>query len=135
MKKALFSLSCLLGLMLLVSAACSFNVSTANIREATMARDSEGAEPTTVFAPGDTFYLIVDLANAPDSTTVRADWTAVDVEGTEPNLFIDGTELTSSDAILTFNLTNDGLWPSGTYKVDLYLNDKLERTIEFQVQE
>lgn len=135
MKKSLKPLSLLVGILMLAALACSFNFSTAKINEAVLARDEEGAEPTTVFAPDDTFYLIVDLANAPDDTSVRATWTAVAVEGADPNTFLDESELTTESGILTYNLTNDGLWPVGTYKVDLYLNGELERTLDFEVAE
>lgn len=123
-----------IALLLLSALACDLSFSTANISEATLARDAAGAEPTTVFNQDDVFYLLVDLVNAPDDTTVRAAWTAVEVEGEEPDLFIDETELTTGDGRITFDLSNDSLWPVGTYKVDLYLNDELDRTLEFQVQ-
>jgi hypothetical protein len=74
------------------------------------------------------------LPNAPDDTKVKAVWTAVSVEGADPNTLIDQTELTSGGGALTFNLSNAGPWPTGQYKVELYLNDKLDRTLEFQVQ-
>ena len=114
--------------------ACSFNASTANIENAFMARDEEGTQPTTVFAQDETFFCIVELANAPDDTVVRAAWTAVAVEGEDPNTFIDDAELTTGSGTLHFELSNDGLWPAGTYKVDLYLNDELNQSLEFQVQ-
>ncbi|HFQ94300.1 MAG TPA: hypothetical protein ENK32_09840, partial [Anaerolineae bacterium] len=86
-KKSIFILS-----ILLLLAACggsdngagdgdnadsSISFSTANIKNATLANDEAGANATTSFAPEDTFYLLVDLANAPDDTTVKAVWTAV----------------------------------------------------------
>jgi hypothetical protein len=115
--------------------ACGGSFSTASIDSAILSSDEEGAQETTVFAPEDTFYCIVTLANAPDDTTVKAVWTAVDVEGEEPDSLIDETETTSDgNNILTFNLTLDDLWPSGTYKVDLYLNGTLDRSLEFEVQ-
>ena len=114
--------------------ACGFSVSTANIDDAWMAADEEGSQRTTVFAQDATFYAIVTLANAPDDTTVRAAWTAVDVEGADPDTLIDQTELTTGDGNLVFQLNNDNLWPVGHYKVDLYLNEKLDRTLEFDVQ-
>lgn len=135
MKKSLLPLSLLVGILMLAALACSFSASTANIREAVLARDEEGTEPTTVFAPDDTFYLLVDLANAPEGTSVRASWTAVAVEGADPNTFLDENELTTESGMLTYTLSNDGLWPVGEYKVDLYLNGELERTLEFEVAE
>jgi hypothetical protein len=121
-------------LLALASLACNFSASTANISSATLARDPDGQQATTVFAPQDTFYLIVELANAPDDTTVRAVWTAIEAEGVDPNFFIDEAELTSGSATLTFDLANNQPWPPGRYKVDLYLNGELEQTLEFTVQ-
>ena len=65
---------------------------------------------------------------------MKADWTAVSVEGAAPNTKIDAAEKTLGDATITFDLTNNKPWPKGSYKVDLYLNDKLDRTLEFQVK-
>jgi hypothetical protein len=123
-----------MALVMLTILACGFNVSTANIKDANTARDYDGTQLTTVFAPDETFYCIATLANAPDDTTVKAAWTAVEAEGVEPNFFIDEAELTSGSNTLHFELSNDNLWPKGKYKVDLYLNGKLERTLEFEVQ-
>jgi hypothetical protein len=123
----------MVALLVLAGLACGGSFSTANISEANLSRDEAGQEPTTVFDPADTFYLQVELANAPDSTTVKVVWTAVAVAGEEPNLYLDETTLTSGDGTLVFNLTNDQLWPAGEYKVDLYLNDTLDRTLTFTV--
>jgi len=114
--------------------ACGFNVSTASIKDAQMARDEAGTQLTTVFAPTDIFFVNVDLQNAPDDTTVKAVWTAVQVEGADANTTIDETELESGSGTLNFQLSNSQPWPSGLYKVDLYLNDELNKTIEFQVE-
>ncbi len=126
----------LVALMALTVSACGFSASTANISDATMARDPEGNDPTTVFSPEDTFYSIAELSNAPDDTVVKAVWTAVDVEGQDPNTRIDETSTTSGDGQLVFDLANDSPWPVGEYKVDLFLNDDQEpaRTLEFEVQ-
>ena len=102
-----------------------------------MTRDEAGKNPTKVFSPSDTtFYCIADLSNAPENTAVKAVWTAVDVEGAEPNLKIDESRITADESgQLTFDLTNDGPWTDGKYKVDLFLNDDEEpaRTLEFEV--
>jgi len=128
----IFVTATILTLILLSAMACSF--STANIEEATMARDYAGTDPTTTFAQDEVFYCVVILANAPDDTTVKASWTAINAEGADPNTFIDETELTSGSNSLHFELSNTNLWPTGTYKVDLYLNDELDRTLEFEVE-
>ena len=134
MKRNLLSILLTVGMLLVVSLACSFSASTANIDEAWMARDEAGEQKTDVFAQDEIFYCKVDLANAPDDTTVKASWTAVNVEGEDPNIFLDETELTTGANILTFELSNNSLWPIGSYKVDLYLNGELDQTLEFEVK-
>ncbi len=131
----------LLGLVLtfaLILSACSVSASTANISDAKMTQDEAGKNPTKVFSPNDTtFYCIAELSNAPEDTAVKAVWTAVDVEGVKPNLKIDESRITADESgQITFDLTNDGPWPVGEYKVDLFLNDGEEpaRTLEFEVQ-
>ena len=126
----------LLVVPLLLLAACEFSASTANIGSAILARDEAGTEPTTAFSPTDTFYLLVELNNAPDDTTVRAVWYAVDVGDVAPaNTLIDEATLTSGSATLTFDLVSDTQWPPGTYRVELYLNDELSQTLDFSVAE
>jgi len=134
MTKRRFYLGFAAVVLLAAILACGFSASTANIADAWMAQDYEGTQRTTTFGQGDVFYCIVDLKNAPDDTTVKASWTAVEVEGVNPNTFIDEASLTSSSGSLHFELSNNSLWPNGRYKVDLYLNDELDRTLEFEVR-
>jgi hypothetical protein len=42
--------------------------------------------------------------------------------------------LSTGSGSVHFDLSNNGLWPVGKYKVDIFLNDNLERTLEFTVQ-
>jgi len=47
-----------------------------------MGRDENGDRLTTVFAPTDTFYLLVE-ASGPEDTRIKATWTAVNAAGVE----------------------------------------------------
>ncbi len=132
-KNKLFILAAFV-MVALAALACNFSASTANIKNAFMARDSEGKESTTVFSPSDIFYCVVTLANAPDDTKIKTVWYAVEAENTEPNYKIEEYEMTGGDAIIPFQLTNSESWPTGKYKVELYLNDELNQTLEFVVQ-
>lgn len=135
MKKGIFRFVFALVVLALASLACNFSATTANIRDAYMARDAGGGDRTTVFSQSDVFYCVVELANAPEDTTVKVVWYAVNVEGTDPNTMIDEFETTSADATLPFSLTsNSGTWPTGTFKVEIYLNGTLDRTLDFEVQ-
>lgn len=125
----------LVAAMVLGALACGGSFSTANIARAWLSADSSGSPETVLFSPDQqTFYCIVELANAPADTTLKAVWTVVLAEGTDPDLLLDETELTTGDDTITFELTNDQLWPTGSYKVDLYLNDTLDRTLTFEVR-
>jgi hypothetical protein len=119
----------------LACAALSTELGLTNLR---MAFDQDGNNVTTTFAPTDIFYAVADLANAPQGTKVDAKWTAVNAADTEPNLefqtqTLDITEESFSGSIY-FQLSNDEGWPTGQYKVDLYLNGTLAQTAEFSVQ-
>jgi hypothetical protein len=111
--------------------SCEFSVSTASISSAKMSTDNTGATETAVYKADATFYDVVVLANAPDSTKVKAVWYKVD--GTATTQFVE-KEIVGSGSPIIFNATNANPWPSGKYKVELYLNDKLDRTQEFSVE-
>jgi serine protease Do len=99
-----------------------------------LAKDSEGTQPSTVFEPTDTVYAIVTLSNAPDDTTLKAIWTAVNVgSAAEPNQLIDEVSLTAGSGTHYFNLTPGSPFPAGEYKVDIFMNDELAQSLPFQV--
>lgn len=133
MNKRLLLICFAIGMLVFASLACEASASTANITSATLTADPAGGSATTVFTPDQTFYYVVELANAPDTTTVKAVWYSVDDSGAASQMA--EKEVVGSGTPITFNATNSGPWPVGAYKVELYLNDKLERTQEFTVQE
>ena len=122
--------------LVLALSACSFSASSANISSAKMSTDKDGKNPTETFAPDEPFYCIVELSNAPNDTKVRAVWVAVKAEDVDPNTKIDEAKTSSGSGQLQFNLSNQNPWPTGDYKVDLYLNDAKEptKTLTFEVQ-
>jgi len=123
-----------LSVLILSTLACEFGASTANISDAWLSTDEAGSEHATVFAQDAIIYAQVDLKNAPDDTTLKAVWTAVDVQDTDPNLVITETEFVTGSGLVNFNLSNDNLWPTGKYKVDIYMNAELVNTLDFEVQ-
>ncbi len=134
MNKRLLPIILFLSALVLASLACGASVSTANMPSAYLTADENGGGQTSEFTSGQTFYAIAKLANAPDDTKVKAVWYAVAVDGVDPNTQLDSAEMTGGDQTLTFKLTNSNLWPEGKYKVELYLNDKLDKTLEFSVK-
>ena len=121
-------------LFLSVALACSGNFSTAELSPAHMAFDEAGTRPTSVFGPSDTFYCISDLAYASEGTAVKASWYAVAVEGASANTFLDESTLVTGSNSVHFHISNNGQWPSGQYKVVLYLNEVFDQEVSFSVQ-
>jgi hypothetical protein len=120
------------------SLACAIGNTELGGSNLRMAFDQDGENVTTTFSPTDVFYAVADLANAPQGTRLEAKWTAVNAADTEPNLefqtqTLDITEESFSGTIY-FELSNDEAWPTGQYKVDIYLNGTLVQTAEFSVQ-
>ncbi len=139
--------SAVVTLVLLASlvAGCSFSLSTANIPQAVLAKDVKGdtfepVDPTSTF-PTDqaVIHLIVTVANAPSDTKVKSVWTVVDVGDAAPaNTKIDEAEVTmdgSRNVHFTLSEPSSGAWPVGKYKVEVYLDDKLDRTLEYTIAE
>jgi len=125
-------LAALLGATLACGGEVS--VSTAKVADAYMSTDEAGSAPATVFAQDAVFYAQVDLQNAPDDTVLKAVWSVVEAQETDPGLVINETEYTTGSEEVYFTLSNNDLWPVGTYKVDLYLDGEVVRTIDFSVQ-
>ena len=114
--------------------ACGGSISTANIGDAWLSTDAEGSNRTTTFSQSDIMNLFIDLKNAPDDTELKVNWIAVNAEGLDPNYLINESNYTSGDDTVHFDLTNDMLWPVGSYKADVYLNGALDRSLTFEVQ-
>jgi len=133
MKRLLLTLIILTAAIGLVS--CQSKEGILRISDAYMAFDEAGDYPTKAFQPTDIFYCITTVRDTPEEgAALKAIWYAVSAKGIEKNSVIDQVELTTKDAIVPFILKNDNLWPTGSYKVEIYLNGVLDRTIKFKVK-
>lgn len=135
MKKNKLQILIIVFVIMFSMLACEVSASTAKITDAYMTPNEDGTGNFTEFSANQTFYCVVKVANAPDDTTLKAVWIAVEAEGVDPNFIISEFELTTeSENEFTFTLQNDQLWPSGSYKVEIFMNGTLEKTLEFEVQ-
>jgi len=134
MRKRTLQILAAITALILASLACSFSASTASIGDVWTARDDAGNDRTSIFNPTDTFYAFVELKNAPDDTTLKAVWTAVDTPVSEPDTLLDEVELEAPSGTHQFSLETDTTWPPGVYKVDIYLEDELDKSLIFEVQ-
>ncbi len=123
-----------LSLMMLVLLAACGGGSSLQISQAALSKDESGSRATTVFAPTDSIYLLVDMTG-PENTRVKATWTAVNAAGITPDYLIDEVEQPfTGNGRLVFDLPNTAPWPTGDYKVALSLNGEPSQSITFRVQ-
>lgn len=103
--------------------------------------DQDGNQPSSTFGAFDTVYVVSDLANGAAGNVITSRWYAENVEGLEPNFFMDEADITVSESDAPFNGNiyfffeppTDG-WPTGTYKVEIYFNGALSSTVNFNIQ-
>lgn len=97
--------------------------------------DGEQGEQVQNFEPSDeTLYAEVKLNQIVNNTNIRLDWVAVDAGG-EQNFVIDSTEFDALAVnVVNGSLAFDGDVPEGEYRLDVYINDELKDSAEFEVE-
>jgi hypothetical protein len=124
--------------LVFASLACLAVGPETSLENLRMSYDENGDEVTSTFSDSDVIYAVVDINDATQDTVVKAVWTAIDVAETDPDYEVrehalDITEESFSGTIY-FQLLNEDAWPSGLYRIDLYLNDTLAQSTEFRVE-
>lgn len=114
-----------LGVLILVSMACNFSVSTANLSDLKFGKDKDASSPTTTFKPEDEIFAVTAVNNAGGKNKVKFRLLFDDVEGAksgavayklEKELEVDGSRA------IWFNFSvPSGIVP-GTYKVETVLS-------------
>ncbi|HTM63862.1 MAG TPA: hypothetical protein VL360_05115 [Gammaproteobacteria bacterium] len=104
---------------------------------------SPGDNKDTYITTTPEIFLICDTTVVKKGDVVKGSWTAIDTHNAAPNNYLiaekdvsiqeDVKEGGSYTTDLSLTKPNKG-WPIGTYKVDLYLNDKLVDTYNFSVK-
>lgn len=102
-----------------------------------MAKDDDGKPgvETASFAASDrTVHCVIELNKAKKGTKVRFIWKAVDVQGSrnEEIKTIDYTT-NSFENKVRGHLTLPKDWPTGKYRVEVYINDGLDKTIDYTI--
>lgn len=124
--------------ILFATPACNALAGKPAISNVRMTTDDNGATSTTSYSPGDAFYVFADLTGLKAGSVVEAKWYVINASGVEGNSEINTSDYTYALGIhlVYFKLTtNDGGdWPSGSYKVELYLDGVLAGGQTFTVQ-
>lgn len=97
----------------------------------------EPVEPTDEFGPAATIHAVLEVKNAPQGTNFAAKWFTTDVgDAEEPDLLIDETDSTAGGSgFLDFSLSPDIQFPLGNYRVEIYIDNKLDHVAEFSIVE
>jgi hypothetical protein len=102
-----------------------------------MARNNNGrpGEPVMSFQPSDrTIFCVIEFNVARAGTKVRFVWKTVEIEGSrnEEIKTVDYSTKPLEDKVQG-NLTLPRDWPTGTYKVDIYINGTFAKTVNYRV--
>ena len=102
-----------------------------------MAKDDNGqpGAETVLYEPGDhKVHCLIYLNKARKGTLIRFVWKILDVEGTR-NQEITTTEYptNSFENKIHGHLERQLDWPRGTYRVEVYINGYLDKTIDYTI--
>jgi ABC-type glycerol-3-phosphate transport system substrate-binding protein len=132
MKRFNFLLIAMLAIGLTLSACGGGGPLT--VQTVTLSNTSGGAGATT-FSPADrTIYAAINLSRLETGLTAKVTWTAVDTSAGQ-NLEIGSKEFTGLVVnVISAQVELPQDWPTGTYKLDVYLNGALANTTTFTIQ-
>ena len=111
------------------------------IQGITLAEDVSGdnkdpVNPTTTYGSKAEFHAVVATKDAPADTPYKAVWYATDTNGAvECNTKIDEYEVkTDGNRNIDFSLSPKSTWPSGAYRVEVFVNNTLDQVVSFSVK-
>lgn len=108
------------------------------IKEIHMAKDDNGSpgERTSTFEPGDrTVHCVTTLKEAKSGTQMKFSWWIVDADGTKNQKIKDIDYTTRAlENVVHGHLTLPQDWPQGKYKVQVYINGDLDKTVFYSIQ-
>jgi hypothetical protein len=118
--------------------ACQGGASQPTVSNIRMTTDDSGNTTTTTYSPADVFYAFADISGLKSGQVIEAKWYAVNVEGVDPNLELKTSDFTydSKADFVYFQISNsnEGGWPAGSYKVEVYLDGTKVGEQAFTVQ-
>jgi hypothetical protein len=115
-----------IGMLTLVSMACSASFTTANLSELKFGKNEKANPASESFKPADKIFVVSEVNNTSDKHSVKFRLLFDDVKGQKAGAMVPGAETTieapgSSD--VHFSVALPGGFPSGTYKAEAVLFD------------
>lgn len=143
MRISKWGLALALGCVVAVFSACSFNLTSANIRSLKISKDEDGKQEATNFGPGEKVYALADIANNVGTVKVKFRVLYDDVAGKESGTALGGAEKTldiegSRPAIFWVTLPRES-FTNGRYKAEVTMfalngDQKGQSTAVFNVE-
>ncbi len=127
------------GLALIMAIlACSTFETTPTVSNIRMATDDTGKTSTSTYAPTDQFYVFADLSGIKVGSVIEAKWYAVNAQGVTANSELNTSDYTYESGVnfvyFQLSTTDGGDWPTGTYRVELFLDGTKTGEQAFTVQ-
>ena len=112
---------------------------SAVIESVHLARDDgrgKVGETVTEFKTTDNpLYCVVQLREPKAGTRLKAEWFAVNAGGERDSMFLEKEFTTTADMnMVTFTARLPRQWPDGDYKVNILVNGKPEKSLDFQIK-
>ena len=107
--------------------ACAGIETAATVSNIRMTTDDTGETSTSMYSPGDDFFVFADLAGIEVGSLIQSKWYAVDAEGVDPNLEINTSDYRYEAGIgyvyFQLSTSDGGDWPPGSYRVEIFLDE------------
>ncbi len=109
------------------------------VEEVYLARDNgdgKAGEQVNEFRTNDVPIYCVVLLDAVGKVTVKMNFVAVNVSGVKPETKVVTASYTTKDGQNRVNFTGrpEGKWTPGKYRVDLFIDGKAAKNLEFEIK-
>lgn len=113
--------------------------SVPSVEEAYLAKDDgkgKAGEPAAEFATDDIPIYCVVLLDTQRAVTVKINFVAVSVAGVKAETKVVTASYTTKDGQNRVNFTGrpEGLWTPGKYRVDVFVDGKAAKAVEFEIK-
>jgi hypothetical protein len=115
------------------------NIEKVGVEEISLARDNgsgEAGETTSVFTTTDVpIHCFVQLASA-KSVLVKMNFVAVKATGLKPETKVVTVNYKTNGKsnVVKFNASPETVWAAGAYRIDISLDNKLAKSLEFEIK-
>lgn len=128
MRKSHLNLLYSIGCLLLVTLACNYSFTTANISSLKISKDKSASSEDSSFDPNSTIYIVAQVSNTSNKHKVTGRVLYDDVKGQKSGDLVPGGETTvevpgAATATFTFTPPPSG-WPGGKYKAEVTMKNE-----------